>query len=336
MRLKLLLAILLSGFVFIGSAAAKKSKKAQAKKFFHEATEQLVAGNFREAARLYKKSVELDSSLPGPYRRLGEALKALKKYEEAIQHYETYLKMRPGGKYASQVGSDIEFCKFQLSRMMGAVELTCDIEDAAVIVNDKEVGRTPIKPVGNLKPGRYVVEVIKEGFPTWKAKISVGQGQTVRLNVEFKEIAQRGGVPKKQVEKEVKVRKPTGPAPFPWQKYSWISTASLGVLAGGLGAYFGVQTGQKETELVDKAKGDITPGQYNDLYDAGESSATMANVCFAVSAVALAAAGVFFYLDLQSGQPPETPSGSVSVGVLPGFTPEGEAGGLMITADFGF
>jgi hypothetical protein len=88
---------------------------------------------------------------------------------------------------------------------------------------------------------------------------------------------------------------------------------------------FGVLTLGKEQEGKDLAgQARFDPKDANAVRDSGRNFATIANVCFGLGAVAIAAGGFFFYLD-GGFDPAEEEDDSVTTWT-PWVTPDGGVG----------
>ncbi|MBT5307422.1 MAG: PEGA domain-containing protein, partial [Candidatus Scalindua sp.] len=67
-----------------------------------------------------------------------------------------------------------------LQQLVSSVNIKSEPSKAIVIVDGNEVGNTPVN-VGDLKPGKYLVEVKTEEYETWSNKVKVEIGKDVDL-----------------------------------------------------------------------------------------------------------------------------------------------------------
>jgi hypothetical protein len=81
-----------------------------------------------------------------------------------------------------------------------------------------------------------------------------------------------------------------------------LSTAGVGIVAVGLGAYFGLHAASLSNEISSVSSGHGTwSAQDQSDYDAGKTSALLANVLYIAGGVALATGTLLTYLGWPKG-----------------------------------
>jgi tetratricopeptide (TPR) repeat protein len=92
--------------------------------------------------------------------------------------------------------------------------------------------------------------------------------------------------------------------PSPVIRVAGLGTVGLGLVAIGIGTYFGLHANALASDItnVSTSRGTWSPGDQSE-YDSGKSSATAANVLYVVGGVAVAAGAVLTYLGWPKGPP---------------------------------
>lgn len=98
----------------------------------------------------YKKAQKLVPDANLPHRYAAEALVELDRYEEAIQEYETYLRIKPDVSDAAQIRQRMEIAR---SKIDGTLDLTSSPSGASVFVDGSST-KAGVTPVTGLKVKR--------------------------------------------------------------------------------------------------------------------------------------------------------------------------------------
>ena len=95
---------------------AAASTNAEAKKRFVEGNERYSRGDYDGAVDSFKAAIAADPKLPGPYRNLGLAYRALNRCNDALPMYEKYLELKPESRFTERVRREIDLCRAKLGQ----------------------------------------------------------------------------------------------------------------------------------------------------------------------------------------------------------------------------
>lgn len=348
----LALAVLLVG----GSASAgneeepnePQSVNVEARKRFTEGNERYARGDYDGAVESFKAAIAADPKLPGPYRNLGLAYRALNRCNDAIPMYEKYLELRPESRFTDRVRREIDLCRAKLGEAplptpppttthtvtgtphapeaQGILHVAANLiggeatDEATVKIDGLLRGATPLTiPV---TPGVHKVHLSRNGFETANATVEVGPGE--RRDVEL--------TMNKLPEAPVPVvsatpAQPTGPRPS-YKKYGWI-LVGVAAGAGAVGAGFGIAESSLHRDAVALDPNETTRADVNAKRDTGQSYAAIAYTGLGVGGAALLAAAIVFIVDPSRG---ETHQKQQYLTLAPSVGPAG--GGLVATVRF--
>ena len=73
----------------------------------------------------------------------------------------------------------------ELQQLIGSINIKSEPSQAIVVVDGKEVGNSPAN-VTDLTPGKYLVEVKKEGYETWSKNVEIKMGMDANLTATLK------------------------------------------------------------------------------------------------------------------------------------------------------
>src|SRR5689334_15657886 len=94
-----------------------QASNAEAKKRFIEGNERYSRGDYDAAIESFKAAIAADPKLPGPYRNLGLAYRAVNRCSDALPAYEKYLELKPESRFTERVRREIELCKVKLGQV---------------------------------------------------------------------------------------------------------------------------------------------------------------------------------------------------------------------------
>jgi len=177
-----------------------------AKRRFAEGNERYARGDYPGAVESFRASIAADPKLPGPYRNLGLALRALGRYAEALPMYEKYLALKPEGRHTERVRREIDFCRQKLGMAplpptptapsatgtapapaQGSIKLAVVLSgggaDAAVRVDGILRGATPLTIPTT--PGIHTVRVERNGYEPVEREVTVKPGAELELTLSM-------------------------------------------------------------------------------------------------------------------------------------------------------
>lgn len=171
-----------------------------------------------------------------------------------------------------------------------SIEIKTDVKDAGVYVNNKLVGKTPLKEPLKLDLGHYIVEVKKKGYTDFSDEFDLPGGEKMVLEPKLEKIG--GAEPEPVEEEEVKEepvpaaeekkekkagRKKLKPAAF-YAMVGVTGALAIGVIATG------VLTMQTHQDYEDTLESDWK--DRNDLIDKGNTLGIATDALIGVGAAA--------------------------------------------------
>jgi tetratricopeptide (TPR) repeat protein len=170
-----------------------QSKTRRAVILFKEAKVHYNLGQYDLAADKFAAAIRADPTLPGSYRNLGLTYRAMGKCDLALPNFRKYLQLQPGGKYARRVQQEIDYCAEKTGENpdakvpVGAAQLVLRalVKGAQINVDGVLRGSTPTSALA-LQPGKHTVSVFLSGYLPWTKAITLGQGETLALEVKLR------------------------------------------------------------------------------------------------------------------------------------------------------
>jgi hypothetical protein len=190
---------------------------------------------------------------------------------------------------------------------LGWLELAADVPRASVSVNGVELGEKAFPLRLRVEGGSVVVEVRAPGFAPSRRITSVEPGGSARENVPLVPLEVPAPLPDDAATAHAPPSAPTGPAPPPrtheaWvggdlamRRSAWVAMGS-GVVALGMGAYFGARTLSTKSQRDGYGKPDGCQPRGVALDEQARSLATRSTAWLIAGGVAGAAGGVLLWL----------------------------------------
>jgi hypothetical protein len=246
----------------------------------------------------------------------------LKDYAGSLRSFKRYLDdggKRIDAKRITEVEREIE----KLQGRVAEVKLTTNVEGAEVLVDDLEVGKTPLDEPLSVNAGKRKISVTKSGYATASRVIKVAGGDNVDLELELKK-SSGGAAPAAPAGKPPAPDKPPvkeEPEPEPeaeGSSFPWVPWAITGALGAGAGV-FAVLTLSAQSDLKNERDSVTTREK---LDDAESKTKTFALVTDVLLAATVVSAGIALYITLDSGgdEPAEKEKAArrVELGIGPG------------------
>jgi tetratricopeptide (TPR) repeat protein len=300
-------------------AAGDEEKEAEgfnpeAKKKFAEGNEHYAKGEYDAAIDSFKAAIALDPKLPGPYRNLGLAYRALNRCSDALPMYEKYLELKPESRFTERVRREIDLCRAKMgmqplpeqprhtssgyhpAEAQSYLHVAANLiggeatDEASVRVDGIIRGSTPITMA--ITPGKHRVHLERPGFEKADAVVDVlpGQRQDVELTMNKLTVETAPSVAGGETGEEEK--KPKGS----YRKYGWAMIGVAGAL-GLMGAGFGIAESQLHTDAIQADKATTTRADIDKKASTAANYATGAYIGLSVGAAALVAACIIFIVD---------------------------------------
>lgn len=326
---------------------AGASSSVEAKKRFTEGNDRYARGDYDGAVESFKAAIAADPKLPGPYRNLGLAFRALGRCTDALPMYEKYLELRPESRFTDRVRREIDLCRAKLGQaplppptttgghtitgtphapvQQGILHVAANLiggeatDEATVKIDGLVRGATPLTiPV---EPGVHKVHLSRSGFETANATVDVGPGE--RKDVELT----MNKLPEEQKPIVSAAPVPTGPKPS-YKKYGWI-LVGVAAAAGAVGAGFGIAESALHRDAVAAPPMETNRSTVDADRDTGSSYGAIAYTGLGIGGAALLAAAIVFIVDPSKGEVHEHQQ---YLTVAPAASRQG--GGLVATVRF--
>ena len=313
--------------VTVVSAAEEEKEEgafnAEAKKKFAEGNEHYAKGEYDAAIEAFKQAIAIDPKLPGPYRNLGLAYRALNRCSDALPMYEKYLEIKPESRFTERVRREIDICRAKLGmeplpehhvpsagyHAPGAqsyLHVAANLiggeatDEASVKVDGIMRGSTPITMA--ITAGKHRVHLERPGFEKADAVVDVQPGQRAEVELTMNKLAEEVKPAVVTTEENPAEQKPKGS----YRKYGW---AMLAVAAGlGLmGGAFGIAESQLHYDAITADHTTTTRDQINQQTSTGQNYAVGSYIGLSVGAAALVASCIIFLVDPSRGESHEKP-----------------------------
>jgi tetratricopeptide (TPR) repeat protein len=254
--------------------AANADDLADAKKHFETGTSLYREARYREAITEFELAIQLSMTakpeaagvahfnLAQTHEKLGDVGAALKSYRE-------YLRLVPRAEDRARVQTIVANLEQRLARGVQDLTIASDPSGAAVTVDDKPRGVTPLTL--ELPYGTHQVKVAHPGYELVIRSLELTPQASVRLDLSLSKVAPQ--------EKS--------------RLWTWVALGAAAAAAGG-GIYFGVQASRNAEELRASQHGQADADR---LYDSASQSQLLANVLYGTAGAAAVAGGALFFVE---------------------------------------
>jgi tetratricopeptide (TPR) repeat protein len=299
---------------------AATATNVEAKKRFAEGNERYARGDYDGAVESFKAAIAADPKLPGPYRNLGLAYRALSRCNDALPMYEKYLELKPESRFTERVRREIDFCRAKLGQtplpprpethtVTGtphAPEAQSILHVAANLIGGEATDEATVKVDGLVRgatpltipvtPGVHKVHLSRAGFETANSTVEIAPGERKDVELTMNKLPDEHPA----IVTVPEAQRDTGPKAS-WKKYGWIL---IGVAAatGAVGAGFGIAESQLHGQAVAADPSMTTRGDVNALRDKGSTYSAIAYTGLGVGGAALLAAAIVFIVDPSRGE----------------------------------
>jgi hypothetical protein len=184
------LGLALAPLVFEADARAQPpAALAEAKDLFNRGLALLDAGDHERALDYFLRSRAL---VPGKGNTTNAAhcLDKLGRYDEALELYEE-LVTRFADDLTPENRARLVPAMTALRARVANLVVTANV-DGAVVVDGRSRGRLPLAGALRVLGGAHAVRVLKDGYETREAKVTVGVGQTARVDLVLTPLAHAG------------------------------------------------------------------------------------------------------------------------------------------------
>jgi hypothetical protein len=326
---------------------AATATNAEAKKRFVEGNERYSRGDYDGAVESFKAAIAADPKLPGPYRNLGLAYRALNRCNDALPMYEKYLELKPESRFTDRVRREIDLCRAKLGQTPlpsrvethtttgtpHAPEAQAILHVAANLIGGEATDEATVKIDGLVRgatpltipvtPGPHKIHLSRAGFETANATVEVGPGERKDVELTMNKLPDEHP----PIPAVTEGPKDTGPKAS-YAKYGWI-LIGVAAAAGAVGAGFGIAESELHGQAVAADPAQTTRGDINSKRDTGATYGAIAYTGIGIGGAALLGAAIVFIVDPSRG---ETHQKQQYLTVAPSVGPTG--GSVVATVRF--
>jgi len=262
----------------------------------------LAEALFRDARELMdqKKYAEACPKLEESYRlveKLGTLLNLATCHERQGRTGSAWGEYTKAVTAAKQAGEEerVEYARTRLAELEGkltnlVVEVPEPVPGIQVLIDDKPIGKAAWRTPIPLDPGEHELIARAPGHALWSKQLTLPRGPST--------VSEK--VPALKVVDASAVETAEEPSNAQWIA-GWV-VGAVGVVALGVGAYFGIDTILKQNESEDHCVDTLCDAEGVALREDGEVSANVANVTIAIGAAAVVTGIVLLVTADRGGQ----------------------------------
>jgi hypothetical protein len=295
----------------LAHAQASAGDKAAAESLFDRGLSLMRDGKFQEACETLEQSQSIERGLGTMlylaecYEKLGRTASAWALFREAASEARASGQTARADTGASRAAA----LEPKLSRLTVQVDPKNLIAGFELLRDGQPVGRGLYGVAVPVDPGEHQLEARAPGRMPWSSVERVGANAD-SVTASVPELLPDTSAPPaaEQLPKTGGAAVDLAAAPTPTGKSSVQRTAGLvaggaGVVAIGVGAFFGARAMSKNDDAKEHCVGNRCDEEGADLTEDAQSAATLANV-FVIGGAALAATGVVLYLTAPTEEAP--------------------------------
>lgn len=264
----------------------------EAKAAFQEGQAAYDRGDYTAAIASWQRSFELSQKVSLFYN-IGLAYERLGKLDDAAAALDRFVSgTQPDDPYLDRGRARLSLIRERLAQT--GVLIACNEEGATILVDERDMGRTPRPDRIGLAPGGHRIIVRKQGFADFRSDVALASGQELKIDVTLSR--------ERPASQPVESAATLGPDEAP----SFAGSSILGpalTIGGGVVAVTGIVVGAVALGKAKDAKSE----------DDADSARTLALVADVSMAVGLAAAAVGSYLWFFAGGEPSAEAQAIGV-----------------------
>ncbi len=276
-------AVLLTAVLALGPTTARADEPS-ARAHYASGRAYYDQGRYEDALREFEEALRAapDAQKGLMAFNVAQAQERLGRIADAVASFQRYLELVPEAEDRATVTERIRTLQGRLAET--GIALTASEEGARVFVDGQESGTTPLAEPIRVGPGSHELRVEKEGFQTFRLRVSVEAGRRVETEVTL--------VPVERTPEPVERAPEPGPAPRSGPGVlPWVLAGVAGVAVVG-GTVLGVLALGESDAASDEVAGDRDV--YDDALANAETLALFADISFATGLVAGGFAIVLF------------------------------------------
>lgn len=310
-------------------SAHSKAAQAEAGGRFRKGAELFDEGDYQAALIEFRRAYEIAPNFAVLYN-IGQVYYLLQDYANALNTLERYLSE---GDKSIQLARrrDVQKEIQKLQSRVASLDITVNVPDADVTIDDVTVGKSPLAKPVVVNPGRHRIAISKAGFNSTSKSIEVASADAPKLTFELTEQAKpttpalptadpslQGNGQGAKAGGEVTVPPPppgggevVPPSPPPPVKRSipwvgWVITGGLAAGAGVCGTVALLNSNDLKHRLV-------TPQTSREpIENAARGAKTFALVTDILTGAAVVAGGISLVFTLKGGAKPAAPAAAMN------------------------
>ncbi|MFH1435694.1 MAG: PEGA domain-containing protein [Pseudomonadota bacterium] len=310
-RLACVFLVLFAAILVSPSRAGAEADEDKAKKHFKQGVTLYNESNFKAALVEFRTSFKFRPNWKVRYY-IGVSHQALHSFVEADEELRAYLE-EGGDQVPADNKTKVEDLLDQIAGVIGSLDLTANVDGAAIYIDGEHVGETPLKKPLRVNVGLYKIEVEKTGYESIVKKLDLPGGEVTKLDLVLLKIGGEAevevkaedkgekeieAVTRKTEEKKKKKKKPVKTSAF----YGMVG--ATGALLAGTAVVCGLAL-QKHNEYEGADSNDLDLRK--SLADEGKMLNLVSNVMIGVTAASAAATLVLvFFTDFKKKKEKKT------------------------------
>jgi len=309
-----------AAFVFLLCGRAYTQDVKEAEERFKKGLILIDEGDCKNAVIEFEESYSLYPTAVVLYN-MALCYDELHKYAKAMKYYRQYIE--EATKVSEMESKPIKSRMKKLEKFLGSVKVTCNVDGASVLIDDEEIGKTPLDEI-YVETGQHTLTVKKDNFSVFKEKLKMVSGKTVSVEahldiaeIEEDEGGEAGPGDISDIDDEKEKKKKLSPVIF------WSMLGVTGALGAGAAVMGGLNVANhnkfKDTSYSDSDK-------WQDLKDKGETyNIAFLSLIGATGAAVVTTAVLAFFTDFKKKKKVEKKTVALS------FIPDNNGGILMLT-----
>ncbi|MCU0663542.1 MAG: tetratricopeptide repeat protein [Myxococcota bacterium] len=152
---------------------------ADARQHFLAGQDYYTQGRYEKAIEEFDEAYRLDPK-PLLLFNISQAHERLGRVDKAIEYLEQYLKADPNTANAKALKDKIANLKSKVQAT--GLAITCNVDGATILVDNKEMGVTPLKAPLGLAAGTHRIKLVRPGYRDFLMTVAVTTGQTIPID----------------------------------------------------------------------------------------------------------------------------------------------------------
>ncbi len=290
----------------LAGAQASAQDRATAEALFREAKTLMGKKSYPDACRKLEESQRLDPqdgtllNLAVCHAREGKTASAWAEFQSALQQARDS-KRKDRERLALR---EVRRLERRLSRLTIEVPEETRVPGLTVTRAGSKVGEAAWGTAVPVDPGNVEIQLAAPGYRDRTLQIAIEETEEKTVSLEKLEPLPKPPPPEpeKPDPAVADAAKRAEESRQTKRTFAYVA-GGVGIVAAGVGAYFGLRALSKNSESDDRCNGALCDPKGLELADEADSAATVSNVAFAVGAVGIGAGAYLFFTSMPGGEP---------------------------------